>query len=188
MRTWSLERANAETLSRVLKRMETGDKASKERWRDRLNGYLLANDGIETVACWLDDRNWELVTATTVENKAQFELKRVLLNSTPWPDHQLAILSHEVGHILVDGRRNYVARWGRGYLATPSTVKRSNTIHRTTVLREEVEVWDVGIGLCERLGVRQDPRTLERARAGCLSAYCRWVVDREGKMRLSKQG
>jgi hypothetical protein len=178
MTPWNINNANAAVLKRALQHSRIYK--NKSQLEKKVSQCLQANIDIDNISKWLAKNYWKLFVGHD-ENTTVFETQHVKLKSNCWSDYQLVVLAHELGHILVDGRSDYVEQWGRGYLCDGG---RDSIIHRSSILREEVAAWDVGPTFCRSLNIYLDQSILERTRAKCIKSYCLWLIDKDGRYSL----
>lgn len=88
----------------------------------------------------------------------------------------LHILIHECGHIAICNKRNYdvthKAVMGKKY---------GTLVYKLGVLEEEIEAWNVGLKMAQKLGFEINMKKFNEYRARKLSTYMSWVVSRKTK-------
>lgn len=93
--------------------------------------------------------------------------------------YQLCILLHEIGHHLIV-IHNTKELFKRGYPLIYDTRQKRRSTHKVDIVLEEVEAWNRGFKLAERLGLfvaGADVDEFNRIRARCLKTYFSWSAD-----------
>jgi hypothetical protein len=130
---------------------------------------------IAKLAEWLASKGWDLVINNRVRNVADFNETTVTINGRSGPQAQLAFLAHECGHIVVDSRRTSTDRFSRGWPLAVGPKKNKNTIHRVSLVEEEIEAWAVGERLLKKMNIPYDKNTFLVCKSGALRTYFRWA-------------
>lgn len=153
-------------------------KTLRTRWRGKtyLEGRTEARTavlGLERVVRWAAKRGWK-VTFTPALALTDFQTNTINVPTQCGPQGRLATLLHELGHVILDRRPTYVDRFGKG-----RNSRRHGTAYRVTVIEEEIEAWNEGHRLAQRLRVKVDMRVWNGIRTASLMTYVRWAGEKE---------
>jgi hypothetical protein len=172
---WDRNKANEGALRQAIKIKG----ASDEQIKGIVSSYMEAIGGIDKLATFIRDSGYILVTGPGYENTTVCGKDYIQINSRPSPIRQLIVLSHEIGHMIINETPYYDRKFSKGYGTTG--VKGRNLIYMITVLREEIEAWDIGIKKCEELNIHLDMELLDDIRARCIKTYANWVAGKKNK-------
>lgn len=153
-------------------------RASEHRARARLDRDLEATKGLEAVVEWVDRRGLK-VEFTNRRDAGIFssEEKTIYINSTQTYEHQLFVLLHECGHLLVGSEKPGAHhRFKLGYPSAGDPFLKGKFIHRCAVLEEEFEAWHRGHRLAKKLGVEIDDARWTDLKTRFLRSYIKWSL------------
>jgi hypothetical protein len=88
---------------------------------------------------------------------------------------QLFTLLHECGHALIDESTSRVSsvRFGEGYLPVG---RKTTRVDKVNLISVELEAWNRGWLLAERLGIPVPRDEFDRAKANAIMSYMKWVL------------
>lgn len=134
---------------------------------------ISAIDGIEKVISWLSTRETSVEFVKRSGGYYDENKNTVFISSHLPPRHQLHILLHECGHLLisVSGRWKYP----EGYKKIDDDRDGRNVIHKIDVIAEEFDAWHQGFLLAERLDILLHKEEFLKIKAKCLMTYIRWA-------------
>lgn len=126
---------------------------------------------------WLGSKGFQLCTRPHAEDMVDFGERLVSINaSDPYPI-RIASALHECGHVLIflSRCRRPQKRFSGSTLKEQCLLKGRRTPRsraaRIACLQEELDAWDRGLDLAQRLGVRVNKRILEKDRVKALMSY-----------------
>jgi len=93
----------------------------------------------------------------------------ISIDSSRSPEHQLYVLLHEAGHVVL---RSDINRFNNRFPDLSRT-----TLHgRLEILKEEVLAWDTSVEIADRLGIKIDQEKWKRNYRNALEKYTKWVL------------
>jgi hypothetical protein len=96
----------------------------------------------------------------------------ITINTCQNLEYQLHTLLHEAGHALIRAdKKKFQQRY-------PGLQKRKNSkSYKLDTLKEEIEAWDRGYRLANRLSIPLNEYTWRKHSENCLHDYVKWVVN-----------
>lgn len=159
-------------------RQRSKGRAAETQARARLDRDLEAARGLDTVVDWVSRRGMR-VEFTNRRDAGTFfsEEKCIYINSTQTCEHQLFVLLHECGHLLVGSEKPGAPhRFKLGYPSAADPLLKSKFIHRCAILEEEFEAWHRGYRLAKKLGVELSDERWTDLKAKFLRSYVKWSL------------
>lgn len=149
---------------------------------------FLVQDALDTLIEYARDRRLEVELSPSARDMFWPDQKLITIRSTQSKANQVFALMHELGHFLIEeaGRESREHQWPRGYVAQSHSTAKS-LVARVDIVREEVEAWDRGQRLAERLGVMFDRVAFDRSRASALGKYFVWATKQPKKKAKKKK-
>lgn len=140
---------------------------------------LAAARGLERVVDWAAGRGLT-VLFTSKRDSGVFSSgdKTIYINSTLTPEHQLFVLLHECGHVLVGSEKPGVHhRFKLGYPSWDDPGVSGKLVHRCAILEEEFEAWHRGHRLAKKLGVPLDEDRWAEIKTRYIKSYLKWTIN-----------
>lgn len=111
-----------------------------------------------------------------VSSEYDVETRSIWINSRYTLANQVYVLLHEIGHMLIidqRGRRekSFPRGWNVGGLKAART-----QLARTDIVLEEVEAWERGLRLADRLGIWYSRAGFDRCRSDRLRSYFAYAL------------
>lgn len=136
---------------------------------------LLAIGDLEKLVAWCKDRKVKVLFAKKQNGTYYFASKEVVMSSRLSPRNQVIVLLHECGHHLIGDKEDH-GRFAMGYPCASDPVISKTFHHRVSCLEEEIEAWNRGWRLAERLGLCVDRGLFDQYRLKCLRTYIKWTI------------
>lgn len=141
--------------------------------------FKAIND-IQTVLEWTDKRQIIVDFYYKDGSKYFIDSKSIQICNRSKYEIQLYSLLHECGHYLIDeaatkNPKTYFEKYPYGYLS--GKVKCEDSIqHKVSILAEEIEAWNRGHALSQRLGIKLNEIKFERDKVKALKTYIKWAA------------
>lgn len=172
-------------LDRARKRSERAEaRIQKPRIKKKLKAIRekLARDedaisGLTKLIDWCLERSI-VVNFAQIENGTFNPPKTIEISGRAAPETQLFWLLHECGHSLIENSEKRIIKRGRRGSALEYQDQRSLTT-RIEYVKEELEAWDRGFSLAERLGIFINKVRWNKQRSQALATYFKWSVRAE---------
>ena len=147
--------------------------------QERIADEAAAAKGLEKLIAWAKKRGFEVRFGKDKKDYIFYSLKRITICSKPSLQSQMIGLLHECGHLLlINDKATYTRRFGRGWPVADKKDKRAkaSATHRLQLFEEELEAWNRGEKLAQRLKLRVNPNLWAQWRAFCLKSYAEYVA------------
>jgi hypothetical protein len=133
-----------------------------------------AKRAFDQVAAYAEARG---VAVIVEPGPSEFDIasRTVRVNSKYTPQTRLYVLLHELGHFLICDQRGARDRFPRGW-DRGGLKQAKSRLARTDIVLEEVEAWDRGLRLADRLGVWYDRAAFDRCRSDRLRSYFAYAL------------
>lgn len=144
--------------------------SSQKRIRDIELKYgrdLIAISGITKLLDWCTQRSLMVEFTTTANGTWWPDENRIEISGRCGPERQLLWFLHECGHALID--RSIVQRYG----TTRSEPNQRSLIVKVEEVAEELEAWNRGYNLVQRLGIHVNAKRYKKLRAEAVATYFR---------------
>jgi hypothetical protein len=135
------------------------------------------NKIIKKINKWINKNNFKLNIAKNLISEVNFDTKIININKNTKILKQIIIILHECGHILIYLHRkkykcNIIAglswnKWCKLFNSKNSLRK------KILILEEEIEAWNRGKKLAERLNIKINNKIYEYYKIKCLMTYIR---------------
>ena len=141
---------------------------------------------------WLKQNGYSLTASRGLTDCVIYEDKVVQINSKNDKNSQLCTALHECGHVLVRIRRE---RNPERRITGLSLDEYENEIIRfakgskrkvISILTEEIEAWERGWKLKNRLRIKLKAQTFENVRIKALMSYVYWSANQKQKNRRAR--
>lgn len=130
--------------------------------------------GIEVIECANKTSELEFEPSKSLELS---EIK-ITINSNNSNEIKTYALLHELGHILLMNDKKYKRRFSKKIremdIDEKDTSPRSH-IHRLEIIQEELDAWERGIMLAEKLQILINKRNIKKYKTKCLVCYIRFL-------------
>lgn len=136
-------------------------------------------DGIEIVIDWLDDRGTRVEFVKKSGGYYDQNKDVIFISSHLPPRHQLHVLLHECGHLLISSCGRW--KYPEGYKKIDDDRDGRNVIHKIDVIAEEFDAWHQGFMLAGQLNITLHLDEFNKMKAKCLMTYIRWA-SRKGRV------
>ncbi len=150
--------------------------ASPKTLQLRRAAQASAAKGITKVVAWFEKKGYTVRFGPQFRDEVYPTLKRVTICSRPSLMSQLIALLHEAGHIMLYADKTYNDRFGKGWPAIHARKQVDSLAHRAQVVEEEIEAWNRGQRLFERLGLTVERSTWLAIRYRCITNYCGYAA------------
>lgn len=156
------------------------------RFTERSSGASPAA-GVKLQAQWAEDVvgiyalsqlvNWCCQRGVTVDfahrNNGVYDssTKTIVISNRALPLRQAIYLAHECGHHLVGPNEKF----SHGYERSNDPQFNRTFRHKMACLEEEIEAWNRGRKLLERLGTTVPSEKFDSVRLECLRSYVKWA-------------
>ncbi len=118
---------------------------------------------------WLDNKGYSLKWSNT--DQVDYTNQTVEICSKQSSKNQLYSLLHECGHIIVSRRRSYDKLFKAVNKANVDGRVMRSDIYKYQQLREEIEAWESGAKLAEKLDIKIDKDDYDKYAAKCFKTY-----------------
>lgn len=135
---------------------------------------------IQTVLEWTDKKQIIVDFYYKDGSKYFIDSKTIQICNRSKFEIQLYSLLHECGHYLIDesalkNPKTYFEKFPHGYLSGKSEDKDSIQ-YKISILAEEIEAWNRGFSLSQRLGIKLNDKIFERDKNRALKSYIQWAA------------
>jgi len=140
---------------------------------------MLFEAGIARLIDWLWVKRWDIEFDHMSSDEMDPNAKCVTINARQGIEKQLYSLLHECGHILVQSNE---IRYNKKF---PATAKRNCYLshrqlekskkYKIDVIAEEIEAWERGKNLANRLGIYIDETRFNEVKVECVYTYVEWA-------------
>jgi len=150
----------------------------KKKLREKLDAEITAIIGIRKIIEWCFAKR----TAVNFTNRKPGGLlladeKIIHINSRQLPEHQLFILLHECGHMLIGSESaNPSHRFRLGYPSSFDPEVKGKFIHRCAIVEEEFEAWHRGQKLAAKLNIDINRKNYDSLKTTMLKTYMKWAL------------
>lgn len=162
-------------------RQKSKDPASEPKARERLDRDLNAASGLNAIVGWINHRGIKVeFTNGQAGGIYSTSEKTIYINSTQTYEHQLFVLLHESGHLLIgltDPSKPH--RFRLGYPSSHDPALKGKFIHRCAILEEEFEAWHRGHKLAKKLGIDIDEHRWSELKSQFIKSYIKWSLRHE---------
>lgn len=146
-----------------------------EKSRKRLLVDVASIDGMSKVVSWCSNRGID-VKVVSSPSGCDLDSDVITLNSRLIPETQLHQLLHECGHFIIENDLSFEERnlrWSR-IQTDPKVHTKPSAIE---VVDEEIEAWNQGLKLAQKLSVSVDTEAFSRHKAESITSYMKWALD-----------
>jgi hypothetical protein len=126
-------------------------------------------------------RHWKVVYIAKngceeLNDYAFFDDSTILINDNHTPEIKFYIMTHEFGHLLVAGKRNYKERYAMLF-----TKKYSSLSYRVCRIEEEIGAWEAGREFVEKNISKEVLTSIKywALRSSMISTYIMWVAGKK---------
>lgn len=135
---------------------------------------------IKALLTWCEEAGVVVKFSSTVPSEWNEENNVITVSTRHTKEVQLCYLLHEAGHMLAarfpDPNRQIE---GRGYarISDVDTAHNSLKIDKTYVVIDEIDAWERGFQLAQRLKLKLDTDKFNLIRSNSLQTYFAWAVE-----------
>lgn len=159
-------------------RQRSKDPATEPKARLRLDCDLNAVSGLSVIVEWINHRGIKVeFTNSHAGGIYSTGEKTIYVNSTQTFEHQLFVLLHESGHLLIGFTDPSTPhRFRLGYPSSNDPALKGKFIHRCAILEEEFEAWHRGRRLAKKLGINIDDNSWSELKSQFIKSYIKWSL------------
>jgi hypothetical protein len=148
---------------------------------------LLFKAGISKLIDWLWVKDWDLEFDYTGKDEMDPNSKCVTISTRQGAEKQLYSLLHECGHILVQSNetrynKKFPAQAKRNCYLSHRQLEKSRK-YKVDVISEEIEAWERGKSLANRLGIYIDEDKFNEIKVACIFTYVEWATDKRERTK-----
>ena len=143
--------------------------------------------GIARLIDWLWVKRWDIEFDHSCKDEMDPNSKCVTISARQGIEKQLYSLLHECGHILIQSNE---VRYNKKF---PATAKRNCFVshrqlekskkYKVDVIAEEIEAWDRGKSLANRLGIYIDEDKFNEVKVACIFTYVEWATEKHERKK-----
>ena len=145
----------------------------------------LFKTGLDILEGWAFDKNWIIELEYLGKDEMDPGSKTISISTRQGIENQLYTLLHECGHILVQSNHTMYAK------RYPATAKlnictgvnrrlEKSKKYKVDVISEEIEAWQRGKKLAERLGIYINEDKFNEIMNKCIFTYVEWAAGLPG--------
>jgi len=143
----------------------------------------LLEDGFSRTAEWLEKKGWTYECDYCVRDEMFPQGKHITISKRQGQEKQLYSLLHECGHLLIQNNdekyeRSYPTQARMNQFQAHRGIEKSKD-YKVDVVREEIEAWDRGKKLANRLGIFVDEKNFRKVSSQCIYTYIEWATGNE---------
>jgi len=143
----------------------------------------LFEDGFSRTAEWLEKKGWTYECDYCVRDEMFPQGKYITISKRQGQEKQLYSLLHECGHLLIQNNdekyeRSYPTQARMNQFQAHRGIEKSKD-YKVDVVREEIEAWDRGKKLANRLGIFVDEKNFRKVSSQCIYTYIEWATGNE---------
>ena len=136
-------------------------------------------DGFNWICVWLDKKGWSVEEDYCVQDQIFFHGKYITISKRQNIENRLYSLLHECGHLLVhQNGSKYEERFPiqskMNQFMSNKQIEKSKG-YRVETLTEEIEAWNRGRKLAERLNLYIDDKKFRKLANECIYSYIEWA-------------
>lgn len=154
------------------------DPATEPKARARLDADLTSAASLDRLVSWCARRGVTVEFTNRREAGVySSEEKTIFINSTQTYEHQLFILLHESGHLLIGSENSKEShRFKLGYPSSYDPTWKGKFVHRCIILEEEFEAWHRGKKLAKKLEIEINEEGWNDIKSRFIKSYLRWAM------------
>jgi hypothetical protein len=141
--------------------------ALQARWAEDVLGIY----ALKLLVDWCATKGVTVDFSRRINGVYDSEAKSITISCRAAPLRQAIYLSHECGHHLVGPDDRY----SHGYERAEDPAVNRTFKHKMACLEEEIEAWNRGRKLLQRLGASVPVEKFESVRLECLRSYVKWA-------------
>jgi len=143
----------------------------------------LFEDGFSRTTEWLEKKGWTYECDYCVRDEMSSQGKYITISKRQGQEKQLYSLLHECGHLLIQNNdekyeRSYPTQARMNQFQAHRGIEKSKD-YKVDVVREEIEAWDRGKKLANRLGIFVDEKNFRKVSSQCIYTYIEWATGNE---------
>ena len=131
------------------------------------------------VANWLRTKGYTVEYSYNAVDEIQFADKKIIISTRTSPENRLYSLLHECGHLL---EYNNSASYRKKYPLAERILLDARTQQsiqgRVETVGEEIEAWNKGEKLADRLGIKMNKQRYKKYAAKQVITYIDWASER----------
>lgn len=136
---------------------------------------LIAIDNITKIVEWCKDHGLKVEFSSKCTGIYCPNSRTIKIPSKLHFEKQVHYLLHECGHHLIDSDEHH-DRFGMGYPKFNDPIIKKTFLHRVSCLEEEMEAWNRGWRLSNRLDLNVNREEFDKVRLNCIRTYIKWAL------------
>ena len=137
-------------------------------------------EGFSQVEQWLEKKGWTVDCDYSVRDEIFFHGKYITISKRNGIEKRFYSLLHECGHLLVQQNNNqyeqkYPTQARMNQFMAHKGIEKSKDF-RVETLIEEIEAWERGKKLADRLGLFYDQKNFHTLTNQCIYTYIEWAA------------
>jgi len=137
-------------------------------------------DGFALLCVWLDDKGWSVEEDYCVRDEIFFHGKYITISKRQSVEKRLYSLLHECGHLLIQQNNTkyeekYPAQAKMNQFYSNKRIEKSKD-YRVETLTEEIEAWNRGRKLADRLNLFIEDKNFRKLTNECIYSYIEWAA------------
>jgi hypothetical protein len=137
-------------------------------------------DGFAQLCVWLDKKGWSVEEDYCVRDEIFFCGKYITISKRQSVEKRLYSLIHECGHLLIHQNSSkyeekFPAQSKMNQFASNKRIEKSKD-YRVETLTEEIDAWERGRKLAQRLNLYIDDKNFRKLTNECIYSYIEWAA------------
>lgn len=129
---------------------------------------------LNKIKTWIESIGYTLRLSNI--DQVDYNTKEVSINACQTDKRKLYSALHECGHIIVSNKRNYNTDFKvLNHACYDGRVMRSD-VYKYKQLREEIEAWEHGYVLANKLSIKIDKDEYDKFAAKCFKTYVKFYA------------
>lgn len=131
------------------------------------------NKKIKKVINWINKQGYEFRFSNTTE--VDLYSRTVIVFPNTNQEQLLYTLLHECGHIIIGDYDTYQKEFKSLLLAIKDSRHSRSNIYKYKLLKEEIDAWEQGKILAQKLKIRLNKEKYDRYAAKCFMTYVKYL-------------